>query len=209
MIPTIEDILKEVCDGRLGYTDALALIEHHLLTATENANPFSEDPAALAAELNDRIRNGFINAMLHSLPRGGADSENVAHFVWDTAQRLMDKRARDVPFEPVRLPEPPPETLEQKVARLEKDAARWSLEAGQDTMRPAHPKDPDQTPWTPREAIVDELNKVQGKTWGDGSKYPTDVVPGEYERGPSSPERGLDPTVDNKSADTEHDDGPF
>lgn len=55
---------------------------------------------------DDCVRNSFINSILQSVPPG-AQSDIVAIFAWDTAQRLMDLRARKVGITvPDRAPTP-------------------------------------------------------------------------------------------------------
>lgn len=196
MIPSIEEILRQVLLGTMSLTEAMAYIERHAQLDVDNAIAQYEEEYDEAAADEDRIRNSFINSLLQTAP-AGADSENVAMFAWDTAQRLMDKRARNVPMFPAKEVQEPPETLEQKVARLEADAEQHRLEKVNQKLSNSTAYDPDQHkgPWTAKE-VVDDSKVPEVRAWGDGRKY-------------AAQQTDDFPKPEQPRADGKYDDGPF
>lgn len=201
----ISDILAGVKADAITLHDAGLMIQHHTIEACEdvvrNHNPFVESPEEQKRTQDDFVRNGYIQALLKSIVMG-ADSENVAVFVWDVAQRLMDRRERNVPMAPILQPPAPPETLEAKVARLEAEAEqhrRHSNAMGQMAANPI-------TPAAQQERALGLGNAAEQRRQFDPRQnkgpWTTPADHGEVDN-------PLPAASSGQMTDGEHDDGPF
>lgn len=190
MIPTVEEILKQIADGTMSLTEALAYIQRHSELDVDNAIAQYEADYDEVAATTDRTRTQLLCSVLGTVPPG-AQSDAAAIYCWDVVARLMEMRERGLGkitaemANELREPPPPaPETLEEKVARMEKAMAGAGLNQQDGAKTPYNPEQ-HKGPWTPKE-VVDDSPPVA--TWGDGANYSE---------------------TDNPDAKPEHDDGPF
>lgn len=193
MIPNIEEILQQVREGTMSTMEAAALIERHAQLDVDNAIAQYEDEYDEAAADDDCTRTQLLASVIRTIPPG-AQSDSAAIYCWDVVARIMDMRERGIGkitaqmANELREPPPPaPESLEAKVARLEKELQR---NPAANPFNPAVHKGP----WTAKEAVVGDLGAVGAvQTWGDGSEYPTS---GEVLK-------------DEDGKPLDHDDGPY
>lgn len=145
---------------------------------------------------DDEVRNGFIVAMLRNLNANGVPSDQIADFVWDVAQRLMSKRAKDIATWD--RPQYPIDEMSDKVqaVQTELDAdpsilTNMALDLTADQMNEAGAAMGEQAnkqnnPWPVTGTTLPPVAAPAPATWGGGAKF-----------------------GDGTKAQGEHDDGPF